>query len=251
MEIRQQRDRCQNAQAAHQLRGAYTGIADIQAVGAQKLREETDHTVPADIDQADLSAEFAFFTVKVQEQKSGQIPQGFVQKRGMHRHAAIDDHAPGQAGGAAVGLGIDEISPPADALRQQKAQTGQVKRAQQVAFVFFAEQHHHDHRGDDGTVDGQTAVPHSDDLAGMGAVIIPFAQNVIDARPDDGAGQAPKHRVDEPVRIPVELRTTGNGVQDSCQKSCCQNDAVPHDVLAKHGERHPVDLKHLIKQSGK
>ena len=103
------------------LRGAQVGAPDVQTVGAQTFDPAAAQAVPHQIQQKDLAVELAAVQVQGQQQHAQQIPQGFIQKGGMHRRGAVDAHAPGQGGLIAKGLGVAEVAPAADALSDEEA----------------------------------------------------------------------------------------------------------------------------------
>ena len=64
--------------------------ADHQAVGAQALHKEALRAVPHHIHQDQLAVEFAALHICPQQEKAQQAPDGFIQKRRVHRQGTAD-----------------------------------------------------------------------------------------------------------------------------------------------------------------
>ena len=67
-------------------------------------------------------------------------------------------HPPGQRGGAAEGLYIHKIAPPADELADEQTVYPQISEGQEADLSDLAEDQQHDDRGDDSPIDGKSAI---------------------------------------------------------------------------------------------
>ncbi len=143
----------------------------------------------------------------MQDRKSEQTPQRFVQKARMHRDVrAVDDgvfayHSPRQVGLRSKRLLVGKIAPSADSLTKQKAHHGYVEHRQKLHLLQLCHKQAADQRADYSAVYRQSAVVDVQDLDRVASVIVPFEQAKIKSCADDSANKPGKYAVKKLVKI--------------------------------------------------
>ena len=169
----------------------------------------------------------------MQRDKAHEVPYRLIQEGRVHRVRAVDRHAPRQGGRAAVRLAVDEIAPAADALADQQSERRQVAQAGKGQLFDPAVHKQGDHHADHRAVDRNAAVPDGDDLGRVLAVIVPFKDDVVNARADDADRHADDQAVHKVVRGDAKFLYAGVDVQRGKDKADADDDAVPVNILAE------------------
>ena len=186
-------------------------------------------------------------------------PQGAVQHLlvlpGVHQALAqqivgdgLGAHPPGQVGEAAEGLHIHKVAPPADHLADEQAVHPHIHIAPEVLPPDPAVDGHGDDRHDHRPVNGQPAVPDGDHLVeAEGAVGVVADGRVEDHIVGPGAHNTGGHREEQHVDelFPVHAKPPRPVVAEyhRQQKAAGDDDAVPVDAPAQHGEGDGVEVK--------
>src|SRR2546421_433863 len=91
-----------------------------------------------------------------------------------------DVELPGKIGGPPEGLFVEEVSPAADDLADGHARRRDVEGSQHGQLPAIREPRADQGPHDEAAVDGEAALPHRDDLAGIAAVIIPVEGHLVE-----------------------------------------------------------------------
>ena len=188
-----------------------------------------------------------------QEQKSQRAPNRFIQKAGVHPYPAgvFADHAAHIVCGRAEGFLIEEVAPATDRLTDQEAGHRNIQNRQELHLADLRHDQTTDQRADDRAVDRDTAVADIEDLTRMRRKIIPFEDDVIGARADDGGDDADDHAVDQLIAVNVIAMRIAIGVDDRQKQTGRNQDPVPIYIKRAYRKGDAVDGQVVDPQPGK
>ena len=197
--------------------------APIEAVHPQSLNHSPTQAVPGAVAQGDLAVVAPPGIAVIQNQKSHQIPHRFIQEGGVvvfirPGDGVVKSHAEERIRGRAEGLPVEEVSPAADALADEKAAQHQIQKGGQVGLFDFAEDDHADHRADHRTVDGDAAVPDIQHGDGVLPVAVPGESTVVDSGADNGQGRDPQHAIQQIILAQSRIVAASAGIQHRQQQ---------------------------------
>ena len=157
-------------------------------------------------------------------------------------------HPPGQSGGAAVGLHIHKVAPPANKLADEQPVDTQVGKGQKADLFHMTEEEQHHQGGQDGPVDGQTAVAVAEDGPPVQAAVRPAVEpqiknDVIGPDGHKGHGDGTDHHVGDLVLGDAEALAPLAAQEHGQQQAAGNDDAIPIDGTAQQGKGHPVQGK--------
>ena len=165
-------------------------------------------------------------------------------------------HAPGQSSHAAEGLTVDEVCPAADGLTQQQADHSHVHQGGHGDLLAAGIEECHNGTGNDGAINGHTAVPDSDHAVplqgtGLSAPIqIQIEQHIVNTGTDDTAGDTPQHQIHHMVFFQTVTLGLLHSEVHTGQHGHGQNDAVPVNAIAHiNGDGIGIELP-VREQSG-
>ena len=141
------------------------------------------------------------------------------------------------------------IAPSSDSLTDQKAHRHHVKKIEEIQLFDFTDDKGRKNSADDAAVNGKSALPDFDDIAGVSTVIIPTESNIKQSRPDDSENRSVKQNIDHFIQIDFPFISHSSAEQNGKKKAESDNSAVPSDL----GEAKVKNLRHgkLFGNSGK
>ena len=213
---------------------------DIETVGAQPLDERAADAVPHGVEQDELAVKLPLVLSEpeVQQQKAREVPQALVQKRRMYVHGFLAGQRQPHAGEgrrlAAEGLAVDKVAPAADALADEQAGRTHVRHRAKGNFLLPAPDDAGQQPRDDAAVDGEPALPDLERVDGVGAVVAPLEDDVVQPCADDGDRDHPDEKVVERVRPDAATAAVPRAVKH------CEDEA--------HGDDHAVPVKRAAEE---
>ena len=140
-------------------------------------------------------------------------------------------------GDTAVGLAVDKVAPAADELTDQKAQRNNIQHGEHRNLLDqLAVDDHTQYRADYRTVDGDAALPDVENADGIGRVLLPFKDAVVNTGADNGKGSDPQHTVQKIVFGKTELGFAAQGIDSTQHKTQSQDHTVQVDGQRADGE---------------
>ena len=148
----------------------------------------------------------------------------------------VKTHSGHGVSGGAEGLPVEEVSPTADALTDEKAQAHQVQQSGQRALFDFAENDDANRRTQNGAVDGKTALPDIQHGNGVIPVHGPGEDAVVGPGAENGKGRDPKHPVQQAVLGKACLPAAAAGVQHCQNQTAGNHETVEVDIQRPDGK---------------
>ena len=163
----------------------------------------------------------------MQENKTHQIPNGFIQESGVVvlRHAGIGiqyTHPQKESCLFTMGLPVEEIAPTANRLTDQKSQRGEVQSSTQRELFDFAIDNDADGCANDTAVNGKTAVPNVEHFNGICLVLVPSKYAVIGSGANNGKGNDRQSSVKNVILGQTKLLASAQAV-NGCQQDTKSN----------------------------
>ena len=146
-------------------------------------------------------------------------------------------HPPGKGGLCAEGLPVDEIGPAADALAQQQPHNAKVRHGSEFQLFDPGVNQRHQDAYNNGTVNGQAAVPDGNDTAPVQAAVgiseqVQIENHIVDAGAHNTAGHGPQNHIQHIVLRQAEALGLLHTKKQARQHADGQNDAVPVDTVS-------------------
>ena len=171
-----------------------------------------------------------------EDDEDQEVPQRLVEERWVEEFVLDvldgpvlrrDVEPPRQARGCPEGLLVEEVAPPAYGLSQRQARRGDVQvgdgRQPAPQRVAAAEEETSQHAA----VDGEPALPHSDDLGREAAVIVEVEGDVVETRADEPAEEPELAGLEQIVGIYGAPPGLPVGQPEADRHGARHQDAVP------------------------